>query len=223
MDLYIIIISDLGLWFIKMKEEMKSISEKEVLEQIKSVLEKEADSINYLITKLDDSCVEVVKEIINCKGRVILSGIGKTGHIGEKLAATFSSLGTPAFFVHPAEAIHGDSGMVTRDDVVIFISNSGETKEVLNFTYIVKNIGSTIISLTSNQKSTLAKNSKFSLYAGSTQEADHLNLAPTSSSTAALALGDALAVAVSRIKEFASKDFKFYHPGGSLGERLKSI
>jgi arabinose-5-phosphate isomerase len=204
-----------------MKNKIISIDKKAVLEQIKSVLEKEADSINYLISKLDDSYFEAVKEIINCKGRVIFSGIGKAGHIGEKLAATFSSLGTPAFFVHTAEAVHGDSGMVTSDDIVIFISNSGETAEVLNFLYIVKEIGSTIISMSGNLKSTLAKNSKCSLYAGAVQEADHLNLAPTSSSTAALALGDALAVAVSKIREFGSNDFKFYHPGGSLGKRLK--
>ena len=206
-----------------MKKEIKSINEEEVLEQIRSVLEKEADSINHLISKLDETHVRVVEEIINCRGRVILSGIGKAGHIGKKLAATFASLGTPAFFVHPAEAVHGDSGMITSDDIVIFISNSGETQEVLNCTYIVKNIGSTIISLTGNQKSTLARNSKFSLYSGVAQEACHLNLAPTSSTTVALALGDALAVTVSKIKKFSAKDFKFYHPGGSLGEHLKNV
>jgi len=203
-----------------MKDKITSIDKKEVLEQIKAVLEIEAESISYLASKLDDVHFEVVKEIINCNGRLILSGIGKAGHIAKKLAATFASLGTPAFFVHPAEAVHGDSGMVTPDDVVIFISNSGETAEVLNFIYIVKKIGSTIVSMTGNHQSTIAKNSNYSLYAGAAREADHLNLAPTSSSTAALALGDALAVAVSRTRGF-DRDFKFYHPGGSLGEKLK--
>ena len=204
-----------------MKNKITSIDKKEVLKQIRAVLEREAECINYLTSKLDDTHFEVVKEIIGCKGRLILSGIGKAGHIAKKLAATFASLGTPAFFVHPAESVHGDSGKVTADDVVIFISNSGETAEVLNFIYIVKEIGSTIISMTGNLESTISKNSKYSLYAGAAREADHLNLAPTSSSTAALALGDAIAVAVSRTKGFDSSDFRFYHPGGSLGEKLK--
>ena len=206
-----------------MKKVIKPINRKEVLKQIKDVLEKEAQSINNLVPKLDDTYVEVVKELINCKGRVVISGIGKAGHIAKKLAATFASLGTPSFFVHPAEAVHGDSGMITSDDIVIFISNSGETQEVLDLVCIVKNIGSTIISFTGNQKSTLAKNSKFSLYSGVLQEACHLNLAPTSSSTVTLALGDALAITVSKIKKFSAKDFKFYHPGGSLGAHLKKV
>lgn len=194
---------------------------KKIIDDIKSVLEIEAECILDLLPNIDDSFAGAVKEIAGCKGRVILSGMGKAGHVAKKIAATLSSLGTPSFFVHPAEAVHGDSGMVTKNDIVIFISNSGETQEVLNFTFIVKQIGAKIISITGNPESTLAKNSEIHLCAKIKREADSLNLAPTSSSTLALSLGDAIAATVSKIKGFTPKDFAFYHPGGSLGDRLR--
>lgn len=195
---------------------------KKIIDNIKSVLKIEADCIYDLLPNIDNNFASAVKEIVRCKGRIILSGMGKAGHVANKIAATFSSLGTPSFFVHPAEAAHGDSGMVTKNDIVIFISNSGETQEVLNFTFIVKQIGAKIISITGNPKSTLAQNSEIHLSAKVKKEADSLNLAPTSSSTLTLALGDALAVTASKIKGFSSKDFIFYHPGGSLGDRLRN-
>jgi len=194
---------------------------KEIIDNIKSVLKIEADCIYDLLPNIDNSFAGAVKDIAGCKGRIVLSGMGKAGHVAKKIAATLSSLGTPSFFVHPAEAVHGDSGMVTKSDIVIFISNSGETREVLNFTFIVKQIGAKIISITGNPKSSLAQNSEIHLLAKVNREADTLNLAPTSSATLALAVGDALAATVSKIKGFTAKDFAFYHPGGSLGDRLK--
>ena len=192
-----------------------------IIDNIKSVLIQEANCIIELSKQINNDIARAVNEINNCKGKVIFSGIGKAGHICRKLAATFSSLGTPSFFVHPAEAIHGDSGMVTKKDIVFFISNSGETEEVLNFLAIVKKIGPEIISITGNLKSTLAKNSNISLYCGIEKEADSFNLAPTSSSTTALALGDAMAVCISTLRKFTANDFKLFHPGGNLGKRLK--
>ena len=197
------------------------MEDKIIIENIKSVLIQEANCIIELSRKIGKDVVRAVNEINNCKGKIIFSGIGKAGHICKKLAATFSSLGTPSFFVHPSEAVHGDSGMVTKKDIVFFISNSGETEEVLNFLNIVKKIGPEVISITGNLKSTLAKNSNIILYCGIKKEADSLDLAPTSSSTAALALGDAIAVCVSILKKFTANDFKFFHPGGNLGKRLK--
>lgn len=195
---------------------------KEIIDDIKSVLKIEADCIYDLLPNIDNNFASAVKEIVGCKGRIILSGMGKAGRVAKKIAATLSSLGTPSFFVHPAEAVHGDSGMVTKSDIVLFISNSGETQEVLSFTFIIKQIGAKIISITGNPKSALAQNSEIHLHAKVNKEADSLNLAPTSSTTLALALGDALAATVSKIKGFSSKDFAFYHPGGSLGDRLKN-
>lgn len=191
-----------------------------IIDNIKSVLTQEANCIIELSKQINNDVVRVVNEINNCKGKIIFSGIGKAGHICKKLAATFSSLGTPSFFVHPAEAIHGDSGMVTKKDILFFISNSGKTEEVLNFLTIVQKIGSKIISLTGNSDSSLSKKSFIHLCCKIEREADSLNLAPTSSSTTALALGDAIAITVSKLKNFKSNDFKLFHPGGSLGKKL---
>jgi arabinose-5-phosphate isomerase len=193
----------------------------EIIEDIKSVLIQEANCIIDLVKHINQDLVRVIYEIQNCKGKIIFSGMGKAGHIGKKLAATFSSLGIPSFFVHPAEALHGDSGMVSKKDIIIFISNSGETIEVLNFLEIVKKIGSIIISMTGNLKSTLSKCSDIGIYCGVDKEADVLNLAPTSSTAAALALGDAIAITISKLNKFSAEDFKMYHPGGSLGRKLE--
>lgn len=147
-------------------------------------------------------------------------GVGKSGHIGSKIAATLSSTGTPSFFVHSTEALHGDLGMIEEKDITILISNSGETNEVLNTIPSIQKIGAKIISITRNSESTLAKNSDVALTYAYDTEADHLNLAPTTSSTLCLVIGDCLATAVSENKGFKSEDFHLYHPGGSLGKQL---
>ena len=161
-----------------------------------------------------------VELLFNCKGRVVVSGVGKSGHIGRKLAATLASTGTPAFFVHAAEAAHGDLGMITKDDVVIGISYSGETGELLTVIPVLKREGTALITITGNPKSSLAKNADVNLNVHVTAEACPLNLAPTSSTTATLAMGDALAVACMHAKGFTKEDFARSHPGGALGRRL---
>jgi len=158
--------------------------------------------------------------MFNCQGRVIIVGMGKSGHIGGKIAATLASTGTPAFFVHPGEASHGDLGMITRDDVVLTISNSGETGEVLAIVPVIKRIGAKLISMTGNPESTLAKLGDTHVCVAVSQEACPLGLAPTSSTTATLVMGDALAVALLNARGFTADDFALSHPGGSLGKRL---
>ena len=158
--------------------------------------------------------------IIQCRGRVVVTGMGKSGHVGNKMAATLASTGTPAFFVHPGEASHGDMGMITPGDVVIALSNSGETSEVTSLLPLLKRQGTQLISMTGNKESTLAKAADSHLYAGVDQEACPLDLAPTSSTTCALVMGDALAIALLEAKGFTAEDFAFSHPGGSLGRRL---
>ncbi|HEY1610611.1 MAG TPA: KpsF/GutQ family sugar-phosphate isomerase, partial [Paraburkholderia sp.] len=186
----------------------------------RDVLDIEADAVRGLRDRLDDGFVGAVGLILGCRGRVVVSGIGKSGHIGRKLAATFASTGTPAFFVHPAEASHGDLGMVTADDVFVALSNSGESEELVAILPLVKRIGAKLIAMTGRPASTLAKLSDMHLYAGVEKEACSLNLAPTASTTAALALGDALAVAVLDARGFGPDDFARSHPGGALGRRL---
>ncbi|HTH59514.1 MAG TPA: arabinose 5-phosphate isomerase KdsD [Paraburkholderia sp.] len=186
----------------------------------RDVLDIEADAVRGLRDRLDDSFVGAVDLILSCRGRVVVSGIGKSGHIGRKLAATFASTGTPAFFVHPAEASHGDLGMVTADDVFVALSNSGESEELVSILPLVKRIGAKLVAMTGRPGSTLAQLSDVHLYAGIEKEACPLNLAPTASTTAALALGDALAVAVLDARGFGADDFARSHPGGALGRRL---
>ncbi|AAO35500.1 polysialic acid capsule expression protein kpsF [Clostridium tetani E88] len=193
---------------------------KDVLFSIKEVMEEEIKAIKNVCENLDENYEKAVDLIHNCKGKVVFTGVGKSGHIGEKLAATFASTGTPAFFVHSTEALHGDLGMIEEKDIVIAISNSGETKEVLSIISSIKYIGSKIISITGNNNSSLAKESDVALEAKVDHEADPLNLAPTSSSTVALVLGDALAITLSQLKEFKRENFAVFHPGGSLGKRL---
>jgi len=186
----------------------------------RDVLDIEADAVRGLRDRLDVSFVGAVGLILSCRGRVVVSGIGKSGHIGRKLAATFASTGTPAFFVHPAEASHGDLGMVTADDVFVALSNSGESEELVSILPLVKRIGAKLIAMTGRPGSTLAMLADEHLYAGVGKEACPLNLAPTASTTAALALGDALAVAVLDARGFGADDFARSHPGGALGRRL---
>ncbi|MDH4162369.1 MAG: KpsF/GutQ family sugar-phosphate isomerase [Nitrospirota bacterium] len=190
------------------------------IEQAKRVLRIEADAIARLIDRVDAGFETAVDMILNCKGRVVVTGMGKSGHIGNKIAATLASTGTPALFLHPAEGIHGDLGMVTRGDVVIAISNSGETDELSRMLPSLKRIGIKIIALTGNKDSTLAKNSDVVIDVGVAEEACPLGLAPTASTTATLAMGDAIAVVLLDKRGFREEDFACYHPGGSLGKRL---
>jgi arabinose-5-phosphate isomerase len=186
----------------------------------REVLEIEAKAISDLVGKLDEHFVRAVDVLLKCRGRVVVSGMGKSGHIARKMASTLASTGTPAFFVHPAEASHGDLGMVTHDDVFIALSNSGESDELLAIIPILKRQGAKLIAMTGNPKSALAREADVHLYAGAAKEACPLNLAPTASTTAALALGDALALAVMQEKGFTRDEFAAAHPGGALGRKL---
>jgi len=196
------------------------LGSQKIKQQAKNVLDIESEAILNLKESINGQFVEIVKEILNCPGRVIMTGMGKSGLIAKKLAATLASTGTPSFFLHPAEAIHGDLGMVTKDDIVIALSNSGETNEVLNIAPVIKRIGAKIIAMTGGLDSTLAKNSDYLLNTGVKEEACPLDLAPTASTTATLALGDALAIALLEARDFKPEDFALYHPGGSLGKKL---
>ena len=180
----------------------------------------EADSIVKLIDRVDDEFVAAVECILACPARVVVTGMGKSGHIGRKIAASLASTGTPAFFMHPAEAFHGDLGMVTAHDVVIAISNSGESTEVVNILPIIKRIGAKIIAMSGRRDSALGKNSDFFVDIGVEKEACPLGLAPTASTTATLAMGDAMTVALLEARNFTKNDFALFHPGGSLGRRL---
>ena len=190
------------------------------LDLARQVLRIEADAVLALAARIDGDFLQALSLILNCHGRVIVSGIGKSGHIGRKMASTLASTGTPAYFVHPAEASHGDLGMITRDDVLIALSNSGESSELLTIVPFVKRQGAKLIAMTGNPQSSLAKAADAHLDAGVAQEACPLNLAPTASTTAALALGDALAVALLDARGFGVEDFARSHPGGTLGRRL---
>jgi len=192
----------------------------DITERVQYVLRIEVKSIEKVISSLDNNIEKAINLIYKCKGKLVITGLGKSGHIGKKLAATFSSTGTPSFFVHAAEALHGDLGMITKDDMVLAISNSGETKELLEMIPSLRIIGVKIISITGNRESSLAKASDVHIEIKIEREADHLNLAPTSSSTATLAVGDAMAVILSEMKGFKEEDFAVFHPGGSLGKKL---
>jgi arabinose-5-phosphate isomerase len=196
------------------------LGSQKIKKQAKDVLDTESEAILNLKESINGQFIEIVKEILNCPGRVIMTGMGKSGLIAKKMAATLASTGTPSFFLHPAEAIHGDLGMVTKDDIVIALSNSGETNEVLNIVPVIKRIGAKIIAMTGGLDSTLAKNSDYLLNTGVKEEACPLDLAPTASTTATLALGDALAISLLEARDFKPEDFALYHPGGSLGKKL---
>jgi arabinose-5-phosphate isomerase len=190
------------------------------LDLARQVLRIEAAAVASLIPRIDERFLAALGLMLNCRGRVVVSGIGKSGHIARKIASTLASTGTPAFFVHPAEASHGDLGMIARDDVFIGLSNSGESAELLTIVPLIKRQGAKLIALTGNADSSLAREADVHLDAGVTEEACPLGLAPTASTTAALALGDALAVALLDARGFGADDFARSHPGGKLGIRL---
>mgnify|MGYP006142286225 FL=1 len=180
----------------------------------------EADAVAELQHRLDDNFVTACETMLACEGRVIVTGMGKSGHIGNKIAATLASTGTPSFFVHPGEASHGDLGMITKNDVVIVISNSGNTAEVITILPLIKRLGIPMISMTGDPESVLSKAALANLDVSVISEACPLNLAPTTSTTATLAMGDALAIALLESRGFTAEDFAFSHPGGALGRKL---
>ena len=191
-----------------------------MLEQARQVLRMEAEAVLEQVERIDEHFKAAVEMIMACPGRTVITGMGKSGIIGRKMAATLASTGTPSFYLHPAEGIHGDLGMVTEGDVVIALSNSGETGEVLHILPSLRRIGAKLIAMVGNPNSTLAKNSDIVLNLGVTREACPLGHAPTSSTTAALAYGDALALALLSKRKFTASQFAVFHPGGSLGRKL---
>jgi len=196
-------------------------SAKENFEQLgRTVLKIEAQAINELIARIDERFTRACRCLLACKGRIVVTGMGKSGHIGNKIAATLASTGSPAFFVHPAEASHGDLGMITAQDVVLALSNSGETEELLVIVRLLKRLNVPLIALTGQPDSNLARAATVHIDVSVAQEACPLGLAPTASTTATLAMGDALAVALLDARGFSSTDFAFSHPGGRLGRRL---
>ena len=191
-----------------------------IKESGKKVLRTEAEAISALIKRIDERFVQAIDLIATCQGRTVVTGMGKSGLIANKIAATFASTGTPAFFLHPAEGVHGDLGMISRGDIVIAISNSGETEELIRIIPVLKRLEIPIISLTGNVKSTLAKNSEIAFDVGVKEEAGPHNMIPTASTTAALAMGDALAIALFEKRGLKEEDFAYFHPGGVLGKKL---
>ncbi|MFQ5952964.1 MAG: SIS domain-containing protein [Candidatus Omnitrophota bacterium] len=190
------------------------------ISRAKKVLINESKAIAKLAGRVDRTFASVVNLLAKNKGRIIVTGMGKPGFIAQKISATLSSTGTPSLYLHPAEALHGDLGRVTVNDVILILSNSGETEEVVKLIPIIKKIGAKLVSMTGNKKSTLAANSDYILDSSIDKEACPMGLAPTTSTTAMLALGDALAIALLEKKDFQPKDFALFHPGGSLGKRL---
>ncbi|BBB30713.1 KpsF/GutQ family sugar-phosphate isomerase [Neptunomonas japonica] len=180
----------------------------------------EAEAVNDLLSYLDSNFESACRLMMECTGRIIITGMGKSGHIGNKIAATLASTGSPSFYVHPGEASHGDMGMFTSNDVVLALSNSGETSEIVTILPLIKRMGAPLISITANPQSTLSQAANANLHIGVEKEACPLGLAPTSSTTAQLVLGDALAIALLEAKGFSAEDFAFSHPGGSLGRKL---
>ena len=193
---------------------------KDIIKIAKEVLEIEAQEILNASKNISSSFVDAVHQIIDCPGRIVLSGMGKSGHIARKIASTLSSTGTPAFFMHPGEASHGDLGMITKNDIVIILSNSGQSSEISSIIPNIKRIGAKIISICSNSNSDLAIQSDIHISSDVKQEACPLGLAPTASSTVSLALGDALAICILSLRGFTADDFAESHPGGSLGKNL---
>ena len=191
-----------------------------MLENARNVLKMEADAILELVPRINGQFTAAVEMILACPGRTVITGMGKSGIIGRKMAATLASTGTPSFYLHPAEGIHGDLGMVTAEDVVIALSNSGETGEILHILPSLRRIGAKVIAMVGNPNSSLGKNADVVLDVGVSKEACPLGLAPTSSTTAALAFGDALAVALLSKRKFTADQFAVFHPGGSLGRKL---
>jgi len=192
----------------------------DLIQSAQRTIRLEIEAVEGLLGRLDGDFVRACEMILASKGRVVVVGMGKSGHIGNKIAATLASTGTTSFFVHPAEASHGDMGMITRDDIILALSNSGTTNEIVTLLPLIKRLGISMISLTGNPESTLAKAADVNLNVQVEHEACPLNLAPTSSTTATLVMGDALAVALLEARGFTAEDFAFSHPGGALGRRL---
>tara|TARA_B100000780_G_scaffold53822_1_gene33549 strand:- start:1629 stop:2603 length:975 start_codon:yes stop_codon:yes gene_type:complete len=190
----------------------------QIIKLAQKVLNIESQEILMASKNISSGFSDAVNEILNCKGRIVLSGMGKSGHIARKIASTFASTGTPAFFMHPGEASHGDLGMITKDDIVIFFSNSGKSHELISIFSTIKRIGAKIIGISGNSSSELANESDIHISAEVSKEACPLGLAPTASTSVSLALGDALAICVLDLREFTAKDFANSHPGGSLGK-----
>ena len=186
----------------------------------RAVLQTESEAVQALAPRVDDNFVAACRHMLACRGRIVVVGMGKSGHIGSKIAATFASTGTPAFFVHPGEASHGDLGMITAQDVVLGISNSGETEEILTILPLIKRLDVPLVTLTGNPASTMAKAATVNIDVSVSKEACPLGLAPTASTTATLAMGDALAVSLLEARGFTAEDFALSHPGGRLGRRL---
>ena len=199
---------------------MKNISSEKLKKLAKAVIKTEQVALSALVDRIDDNFVDACNIILDCDGRVVITGMGKSGHIANKIAATLASTGTPAFFVHPGEASHGDLGMITPKDVVIALSNSGETDEIVGLLPVIKRLNISLITLTGNSDSTLAKASNININVSVEKEACPLGLTPTASSTATLALGDALAMCLLEMRQFREDDFALFHPGGSLGRKL---
>lgn len=191
-----------------------------MIELARSVLATEAEAIQALVPRINGQFTQAVQLILNCRGRVIVTGMGKSGLVGKKIAATLASTGTPSFFLHPAEGIHGDLGMVTAHDVVLALSNSGETAEIISILPSIKRIGAYLIAMSGRQESTLGQNADVFIDVKVDKEACPLGLAPTASTTAALAMGDALAVVLLSSRKFTPEDFAVFHPGGALGRKL---
>lgn len=204
-----------------MKE--KSVTELSTIDRAKEVLRIEASGILELVERIRENFLDAVELLYQCKGRVVVTGIGKPGIIARKISATFASTGTPSLWLHPVEAVHGDMGMVVEDDVVLAISNSGETEELVRLVPLIKKIGAKLILLTGNVNSTLAKHADICLDISVSREACTLGLIPTASTTAALAMGDALAVSLLEKRGFNLKDYAFYHPGGVIGKKLLQV
>ena len=191
-----------------------------IKEKAIETLEIEAAAVQKLTERIDDEFIAALQCILDCKARVIITGMGKSGHVGRKIAAKLASTGTPSFFLHPAEAFHGDLGMVTEQDVVIAISNSGESSEIVNILPIIRRIGATIIAMSGRRESQLGQFADYFIDISVEREACPLGLAPTASTTATLAMGDAIAMALMSCRNFTSQDFALFHPGGALGRRL---
>ncbi len=192
----------------------------ELTRAARTVLDTEAKTVAALAARIDQSFIRACRLMLACRGRIVVTGMGKSGHIGGKIAATLASTGTPAFFVHPGEASHGDLGMITAGDLVLALSNSGETDEILTLVPTLKRLGVPLVTLTGNPHSRLARAATLNIDAGVAQEACPLGLAPTASTTAALAMGDALAITLLEARGFTAEDFARSHPGGRLGRRL---
>lgn len=190
------------------------------IEEAKKIFDKEIEALVRTRDAIGPDFEQILELILKCQGKVVITGMGKPGHIGEKIAATFASLGTPAFFMHPAEAMHGDLGMVEKKDVVILMSYSGESEEVTRLLPVLHEIGCSTVAITGKSKSTLARECQYHFYFPEFEEACYMHLAPTSSTTALLVLGDALAVVASRAKNYTKEDFGLHHPAGALGKKL---